>query len=167
MIISMIAAVSENGVIGQKGKLPWKLPDDLKLFKRLTMGHHLIVGRKTYESIGKPLPGRTMIVLSRKPGFSADGCLTAASLPEGLEIARKAGETEVFIAGGAAVYAQSLTLADRFYLSRVHTNIKGDAEFPLYDESGWKATVRHQYPARKGQRYSFTFMVLDRKQKLA
>jgi dihydrofolate reductase len=165
MIISMIAAISENGIIGRKGKLPWKLPDDLKLFKRLTMGHHLIVGRKTYESIGKPLPGRTMIVLSRQEGYSANGCLTAASLPEALDIARNAGETEAFIGGGAAVYAQALTLADRFYLTRVHTNIKGDAEFPLFDESGWKVTVRHQYPARKGQRYSFTFMIMDRKKK--
>ena len=88
MIISIIVAVSENGVIGRDGKIPWKLPADLKNFKRLTMGHHLIVGRKTWESIGRPLPGRRMIVLSQQPGFKAEGCLTAASLPEAIEIAR-------------------------------------------------------------------------------
>lgn len=166
MIIALIAAVSENGVIGRDGGIPWHLPADLQLFKRLTMGHHLIVGRKTFESIGKPLPGRKMIVLSRQPGYSVEGCLTATSLQNALEIARKAGEDEVFIAGGAAVYTQALPLADRFYLSRVHANVKGDTTFPEFNLENWAVTVKTEYPAGKGQKHDFTFMILDRKRRV-
>lgn len=166
MIIALIAAVSENGVIGRDGGIPWRLPADLQLFKRLTMGHHLIFGRKTFESIGKPLPGRKMIVLSRQPGYSVEGCLTATSLQNALEIARKAGEDEVFIAGGAAVYIQALPLADRFYLSRVHANVKGDTIFPEFNLENWSVTVKTDYPARKGQKHDFTFMILDRKRRV-
>jgi len=166
MIIALIAAVSENGVIGRDGEIPWHLPADLKLFKRLTMGHHLIVGRKTFESISKPLPGRRMIVLSRQPGYSVEGCLTASSLPNALEIARKAGEDEVFIAGGAGVYLQALPLADRFYLSRVHAKVKGDAFFPDFNLEDWKMIVKAEYPSGTGQRYDFTFIILDRKRRV-
>ena len=166
MNIALIAAVSENGVIGRDGGIPWHLPEDLQLFKRLTMGHHLIVGRKTFESIGKPLPGRKMIVLSRQPNYSAEGVITAISLQHALEIARKAGEDEVFIAGGAAVYARALPLADRFYLSRVHANVKGDAFFPEFNLDEWKVTVKTHYPASKSQKHDFTFMILDRKRRV-
>ena len=166
MIIALIAAVSENGVIGRDGKIPWHLPADLKLFKRLTMGHHLIVGRKTFESIGKPLPGRKMIVLSRQPGYTVEGCLTASSLPHALEIASKAGEDEVFIAGGATVYAQALPLADRFYFSQVCVKPRGDTNFPEFNLEDWTVTVQAEYPAVKGQRYEFTFMILDRKRRV-
>lgn len=166
MNIALIAAVSENGVIGRDGGIPWHLPEDLQLFKRLTMGHHLIVGRKTFESIGKPLPGRKMIVLSRQPNYSVEGVITAASLQNALEIARKAGEDEVFIAGGAAVYARALPLADRFYLSRVHANVKGDAFFPEFNLDEWKVTVKTDYPASKSQKHDFTFMILDRKRRV-
>ena len=162
MMISLIAAVSENGIIGKGGSIPWRLPEDLKLFKRLTMGHHLIVGRKTYESIGQPLPGREMIVLSKQPGLVVKGCQIASSLEEAIEIARTAGDDEVFIGGGAAAYALALPLADRFYLSRVHTEVIVDAFFPPFDESAWKISVQHEYPSKKGQRYSFTFKILDR-----
>ena len=163
MIISIIAAVSENGAIGRDGKVPWKLPADLKLFKRLTMGHHLIVGRKTWESIGKSLPGRTMIVLSKQPGYEAEGCLTAASLPEAIEMARVEGEDEVFIGGGAVIYEQALPLADRMYLSLVHANVRGDAFFPEYQEKDWKLSMQVEYPKVRGQRLAFTFMIFDRK----
>ena len=166
MIVALIAAVSENGVIGRDGEIPWHLPADLKLFKRLTMGHHLIVGRKTFESIGKPLPGRKMIVLSRQPNYSVEGVITATSLQNALEIARKAGEDEVFIAGGAAVYAQALPLADRFYLSRVHANIRGDTTFPDFNLEEWKATVKTDYPAGTDQKHAFSFMILDRKRRM-
>ena len=166
MIIALIAAVSENGIIGRDGKIPWHLSPDLKLFKRLTMGHHLIIGRKTFESIGKPLPSRKMIVLSRQAGYTIEGCLTATSLSHALEIARKAGEDEVFIAGGAAVYHQALPLADRFYLSQVHAKVRGDTTFPDFNLEDWTVTVRAEYPSGKGQRYDFTFMILDRKRRL-
>ncbi|MFN2144835.1 MAG: dihydrofolate reductase [Anaerolineales bacterium] len=165
MIVSMIVAVSENGVIGREGQIPWDLPADLRNFKRLTMGHHLIVGRKTWESIGRPLPGRTMIVLSRKAGFKAEGCLTAASLPEAIEIAEMAGDAEAFIAGGSRVYEQAIPLADRIYLSRVHANVRGDTLFPEFNEKDWKVSVEVQYPKVSGQRLAFTFMILDRKRR--
>lgn len=163
MILSLIAAVSENNVIGRDGKVPWQLPTDLKLFKQLTMGHYLIVGRKTYESIGRPLPGRRMIVLSKQQGYKVEGCQTAGSLSHAIEIARMAGEAEAFIGGGAEVYAEALPLADRFYLSRVHAEFKGDTHFPIFDPSAWKVTLAHKYPAGEGQRYDFTFYILDRK----
>lgn len=163
MIISMIAAVSENGVIGRDGKVPWKLPADLKLFKRLTMGHYLIVGRKTWESIGHPLPGRTMIVLSKQPDFKAEGCLTAASLRNAIKIAQAAGEDEVFIGGGAVIYEQALPLADRMYLSRVHGNSRGDTFFPEFQEKDWKLSMQVEYPKVRGQLRAFTFIILDRK----
>ena len=163
MIISIIAAVSENGVIGRDGQIPWDLPADLRNFKRLTMGHHLIIGRKTWESIGRPLPGRTMIILTRKPGYQTDGCLKAASLPEALEIAEQTGDDEVFIGGGSSIFEHALTLADRIYLSRVHLKVRGDTFFPEYQEKDWKLTLQVEYPKAKGQQFSFTFMILDRK----
>ncbi len=163
MIISIIVAVSENGVIGREGQIPWQLPADLRNFKRLTMGHHLVVGRVTWESIGRPLPGRTMIVLSRKPGFTAEGCLTAASLPEAIEIAEQAGDAEVFIAGGSGIYQQAIPLADRIYLSRVHANVGGDTRFPEFSEKDWTLSMQVEYPKVTGQRLAFTFMILDRK----
>jgi dihydrofolate reductase len=163
MIISLIAAVSENNIIGRDGKVPWNLPADLKLFKQLTMGHHLIVGRETYESIGKPLPGRRMIVLSTRQDYKVEGCQTAESLSYAIEMARIAGEDEVFIGGGAQVYARALPMADRFYLSRVHGEFKGDTLFPVFDPAAWKVTLKHRYPAGDGQRYDFTFFILERK----
>lgn len=165
MIISLIAAVSENGVIGKDGGIPWRLPADLKLFKRLTMGHHLVVGRKTFASIGKALPGRKMIVLTRQKDYQPEGCQPPAcrvahSLSEAIEIARTAGEDEIFIAGGAAVYAQSLPLADRLYLSQVHAEVEGDTFFPPFDPDNWQEELSHHYPAGEKQDFNFTFKVL-------
>ena len=162
MIVSLIAAVSDNGVIGLDGGIPWRLPADLKLFKQLTMGHTLILGRKTYQSIGRPLPGRKMVVLTRQPGFDAPGCLIAPSLEQALETARAEGETEAFIGGGAVVYAQALPFADRIYLSRVHAVVAGDTFFPTFDETSWQVTRSQQYPKQPGQEHDFTFEVLDR-----
>lgn len=169
MIVSLIVAVSENGVIGKNGGIPWRLPADLKLFKHVTMGHYLIVGRKTFEAIGKALPGRKMIVLSRKEAYKVEGCeppgcQVAASLAEALEIAEEAGEDEVFIGGGANVYAQAMQLADRIYLSRVHANVKGDTYFPECDWGGWMEELVHRYPkgapGGDGQDYDFTYSIL-------
>ena len=162
MIISLIAAVSENGVIGLDGKIPWRLPADLKLFKKLTMNHHLIVGRKTFLSIGRPLPGRKMIVLSRQPSYSMEGCLTAASLQQALEVAQDSGDTEAFIGGGALIYAQALPLADLIYLSRVHAEVAGDTFFPSFDEQAWQVIKSQHYPITPDQEYPFTFEVFER-----
>ncbi len=162
MIVSLITAVSENGVIGLDGAVPWHLPAELKLFKRITMGHYLILGRKTYESIGRPLPGRKMVVLSRQTNFNAQGCQVVSSLEQGLEIARADGETEVFIGGGAVIYAQALPLANRIYLSRVHKVLSGDTFFPAFDQHAWQIVERHHYPIVPGQEHAFTFEVLER-----
>lgn len=164
MIISLIAAISENGVIGRDGSIPWRLPADLKLFKTHTMDHHLIAGRRTYESIGKPLPGRKMIVLTRQDGYTAEGCQVAHSLDEALEIAEAAEDSEVFVIGGEVVYAQVLPKADRLYLSRVDAMVMGDTFFPAFDEHDWQITEEQHYPATDGQEYPFTFQVLERKQ---
>jgi len=162
MIVSLIAAVSDNGVIGMDGSIPWRLPADLKLFKQITLGHTLILGRKTYQSIGRPLPGRKMVVLTRQPNFTAPGCQIAPSLKQALDTARADGETEAFIGGGEVVYAHALPLADRIYLSRVHAVVAGDTFFPAFDKASWQVSKSQQYPKQSGQEYDFTFEILDR-----
>lgn len=128
MIISIIAAMASNGVIGRDGGLPWNLPEDLRRFRELTTGHTIIMGRKTYESIGRPLPGRRNIVVTRQPRFSAQGVLTAGSLQAALALT--AGENEVFICGGGEIYRQALPLADRIYLTFLDSPWPGDTFFP-------------------------------------
>ena len=170
MIISLIVAVSENGAIGKDGGIPWHLPADLKMFKRITMGHHLIAGRKTFDSIGKVLPGRKMIILSRQEGYQPKGCQlpgcqVAASLPQALEIARATGEDEVFIGGGAVVYAQALPMATRLYLTQVHAQVEGDTFFPAFDPQAWQEELSHLYPADGEQEFDFTYKILVPKNK--
>ncbi|MFQ5930282.1 MAG: dihydrofolate reductase, partial [Acidobacteriota bacterium] len=135
MRLSIIAAVSANQVIGHNNRLPWRLPADLKRFKSLTMGHHLLVGRKTFESIGRPLPGRTTVVITHRNDYAPKGVLVAHSLNEAVKMA--SGDDEVFIAGGAQIYRQTLARADRLYLTLIHEDFEGDAYFPQFDESDW------------------------------
>ena len=137
MIISIIAAMDENRGIGMNNQLPWHLPADLIRFKRLTMGHHMLVGRKTFQSIGSPLPGRQMVILTRNQDFQAPGCLRAASLEEGLSLARDAGEKEIFVIGGSEVYQEALPMADHLYLTVVHKKAEVDTFFPEFDEAEW------------------------------
>lgn len=132
MIISLIAAMTENRVIGRDNSIPWNQPADLKRFKEITMGHPLIMGRKTYESIGRPLPGRKTIIISRKQDYRAEGCVVRHSLQDAL--ADCAGEQEVFICGGSEVYLQTLPLASRIYLTIIHREVDGDARFPMIPE---------------------------------
>jgi dihydrofolate reductase len=165
MIISIIVAVSKNGVIGKDGGIPWRLPADMKLFKRITMGHYLIVGRETFDSIGRVLPGRKMIILSRQEGYQPKNCQppdcqVAASLSEALEIARAGGEDEVFIGGGAAVYAQALPMANRLFLTEVHAEVEGDTFFPTYDPQAWQEELALPYPADAEQEFDFTYKIL-------
>jgi dihydrofolate reductase len=155
MRVSLIAAVAENGVIGYRGALPWHLPDDLRRFKALTMGHHLIVGRRTFESIGRGLPGRRMVVLSRRRASLPDGVAGAVSLEEALRRAEEAGDDEVFVAGGAEVYGLALPHADRLYLTRVHAAPQGDTFFPTIDLRSWHLVESEAAPAA-------TFLVYDR-----
>ncbi len=138
MQISIIAAMAENGVIGRDGQLPWHLKADLQRFKRLTMGHTIIMGRKTWESIGRPLPGRRMVVVTRQNGYQAEGVQVAASLDDALALARLAGDEEAFIIGGAEIYRLALPLADRLYLTRVLAPVEGDTTFPEFDASHWR-----------------------------
>ena len=162
MIVSLIVAMDEQRGIGKEGRLPWHLSADLKRFKRLTMGHHLIMGRKTYESIGRPLPGRTLIVITRNPRYAAEGCLIAASLKGALAIAEKGGETEAFIAGGGQIFAQALPLADRIYMTLVHAVVKANVFFPEYEPKDWIEAEHSYQPADERNQFPFTFKVLER-----
>lgn len=128
MIISIVAAMSENGVIGNRGTIPWDIPADRRRFRELTMGHTLIMGRRTFESIGRPLPGRINIILSRQPDYMAEGCVTCGSLEEALLAC--AGSVQVFICGGEELYREALPLAENIFLTIVHAAIEGDAFFP-------------------------------------
>src|SRR5262245_13659219 len=139
MRISIIAAIATNGVIGRGGKLPWHLSDDLKRFKRLTMGHTIVMGRKTWESIGRPLPGRRTVVLTRQSEYLVpDGVHLASSLDDALDLAESAGDDDAFIVGGEELYRWALPRADRFYFTEVAADVDGDAYFPLnFDTFDW------------------------------
>lgn len=140
MTVTLVAAVARNGVIGKDGGLPWHLPDDLRHFKAVTMGGVLVMGRKTYESIGRPLPGRTTVVVTRRPDWAAAGVLTAGSVSEALELGESLGE--VFVVGGADIYRQTLDRADVLELTHVDGEPEGDTTFPQVDWSRWQATRR-------------------------
>ena len=141
--VALIVAMSEDGTIGDKGRIPWHISDDLKRFKRLTMGHPIIMGRKTYESLGKPLPGRTNIVLSRSASYrAAEGVLVFRELDAALSHCRQQGEGFVFIVGGGDVYRQALPLADKLFVTEVHQRVSGDTKFPDYDHSQWIEVAR-------------------------
>jgi dihydrofolate reductase len=144
MKIVLIAAVAEDGTIGHEGRIPWHISDDLKRFKRLTMGHAIIMGRKTYESIGKPLPGRTNIVLTRNPQFRApDGFRAFGDLDAALDFCRQQQAQTAFVIGGAELYRQSIGRADVLLLTHVHKRISGDAKFPEFDRTQWQEVSRH------------------------
>ncbi len=162
MRVAIIAAVADNGVIGRAGDLPWKLPADLQRFRRLTMGHHLIVGRKTWQSIGRPLAGRTILVLTRAAALAPAGAQRCADLAEALERAAAAGDDEPFVAGGAEVYRLALPLADRLYLTRVHASPAGDVLFPELDPDHWRLVERQQRPADERNPHPLSFEVYDR-----
>ncbi|KIG14839.1 Dihydrofolate reductase [Enhygromyxa salina] len=163
MRIALIAAASDNDVIGRDNDLPWHLPDDFRHFKRTTKGHHVIMGRRTWESQGrKPLPGRVNIVVSSQTEYETPGATRVRSLDEGLEIARAASDDEVFVIGGTRLYAEALSSADRIYLTRVHTQLEGDAHFPPYDPGQWREVGREPHPADARHAHAFTILTLDR-----
>ena len=164
MIISLIVAMDEQRGIGLEGRLPWHLPADLKRFKKLTMGHHLIMGRKTYESIGTPLPGRTMIIVTRNPNYQPDGCMVSRSLDMAIEFARMGMDNEAFIIGGGDLFEQSIDLADRIYLSQVHAILPADVYFPEISSDDWQETKSELVPADENNLYDFTFKILDRQE---
>lgn len=162
MQIALIAALASNRVIGKDNTLPWHLPGDLKYFKGVTMGKPLIMGRHTFESIGRPLPGRTNIVLTRKGDFTAEGVVLAASLAEALALARQEQAAEVMVIGGEAVYRELLPVADRLYLTEVHAEVAGDAWFPEFERGEWREVQREDHPAQGGDSLDYSFVVLER-----
>lgn len=162
MSISLIVAMSENRVIGQHGQLPWRLSSDLRRFKRLTMGHHLIMGRKTWESIQRPLPGRISLVLTRHPGYQAPGAQVLPDLPSALRAAD--GDDEVFVIGGGQIYRQSLPVVDRIYMTVVHAHVDGDATFPELDAPTWYVAERStRHPSDDKNEYEHSFLVYQRR----
>jgi dihydrofolate reductase len=142
--VVLVAAVADNGVIGVDGDIPWRIPEDFAHFKSTTMGHTLVMGRATYESIGRPLPGRTTVVLTRNPGWSAEGVRVVASLEAALDLADGL-PGEVMVVGGAAVYAEALALADEQVLTEVHQSPPGDTLYPSFDRSEWVAGRRESF----------------------
>jgi dihydrofolate reductase len=161
--LSIFVALSENGVIGRGGRLPWQLPDELQYLKQTTMGHCLLMGRKTYDSIGKPLPGRTSIVMSRNRSYQPHpDVVVVTDLESGINAASERGETELFVFGGESVYAEALGKADRLYLTRVHTELEGDAHFPSIDPSDWKKVGEQTHAQDSRHAYAFTHQTFDR-----
>ena len=166
MKMSLIVAVSRNGVIGVDNQLPWHLPDDLQYFKSVTMGKPLVMGRKTFDSIGRPLPGRTNIVLTRDASWSAPGVEVATTLDDALSLARKActdsGVDEVMVIGGEQIYRMTMVVADRLYVTEVDAEIAGDAFFPAIDNQQWQR-IHVKLPEVTGS-YGYQFVVLDRRE---
>ncbi len=153
-IVSLVAAMAENRVIGKGGKLPWRLPDDQKFFRQLTLDHTVIMGRKTFEEIGRPLANRRNVVISRNPAFRPRGVTVVPSLDEALALG--ATEREVFVVGGAEIYRLALPRADRLYLTVVHAEVEGDTWFPPFDQNGWVLESEAFHPADERHAHAFT-----------
>jgi dihydrofolate reductase len=151
--IYLVAAVAANGVIGRTGQLPWHLPEDLRHFKRLTLGHPIIMGRRTWESLGGLLPGREHIVVTRTPGYEAAGAAVAGSLDAALALC--AGEPVVFVIGGRELFAEALPLAAGLVITEIHRDYQGDTWFPPYDRSRWRETQREPHTAADGTKFDF------------
>jgi dihydrofolate reductase len=158
-MISIIVAMAEERVIGIENRLPWSLPEDMKWFRRHTLGKTVVMGRSTYESIGRPLPDRRNVVITRDPDFKAPGCDVVHSVDEALATA---GDGEVMVIGGESVYRQLLPHADRLYLTEVHARIEGDAWFPAIDAAEWHETERHEFSADARHPHALSFIVLNR-----
>ena len=151
--LSLIAAVAQNGVIGLDNTLPWHLPEDLKRFRALTSGHHIIMGRKTYESLNRLLPDRTTVIVTRNPAYQVPGALVAHSLQEAVTLCRD--DPEAFLIGGAELYEEGLKLADTLYLTEVHAHYAGDAYFPAWDRQQWQEVERERHTSVKGLPFSY------------
>lgn len=160
MIISTIVAMSKNCVIGVNNELPWRLPADLKYFKSITMGKPIVMGRKTFESIGKPLPGRDNIILTRDQDFKAEGCCIVHDVKETLELCKD--RDEIMIIGGAQIFEQFLPMTDRLYVTYVEVELEGDVFFPFFELTEWRETNRMLYPADEKNKYSCVFCTLER-----
>jgi dihydrofolate reductase len=158
--VSVIAARARNGAIGIENRLPWRLPEDLAHFKALTLGHPILMGRKTFESLGRPLPGRTNVVITRNPAYRPAGCLVAGSVADAIALCGDA--EEIFFIGGAELYAQAIPFADRLYLTEVDVETAGDAWFPEYDRTAFREIERAARVGERGDALRFDFVVYER-----
>ena len=161
MIKSFVVAVSSNNAIGKDNKLPWHLPADLKFFKSLTTGHHIIMGRKTFESFGKPLPNRTSVVITRQKNYNPEGCVVVHSLEEALKVAFD--EKEAFIIGGAEIFKVAMPIADRIYLTRIKEIFEGDTFFPELDEEQWLLKEKQDFESDEKNKYAYSFCIYERR----
>ncbi len=165
MTISLIAALTQNRVIGKNNDLPWHLPDDMRYFMQTTKQHHIIMGRKNYESIPekfRPLPNRTNLVITRQINFVAPHCTVVNSLDKAMDIAKANGEQELFVIGGAEIYNLAMPLADRLYLTEIQTDLDGDTYFPFFDKKIWKEVSRKHHFADERHLYAFDFVVYEK-----
>ena len=166
MKLSLICAMAENRVIGRNNSLPWHLSEDLRYFKRTTMGNCIIMGRKTWESIGRPLPGRTNIVITTNPNYEAEEARVVGSLPEAIKLAESIslidGSEEAFVIGGAGIYQAALPLANRFHLTRVHAQVEGDTLLADFDETQWQEVERQDFQHTDSNPYDYSICILER-----
>lgn len=165
MTISLIVAAAENNAIGKDNQLLWHLPNDLKFFKNTTWGMPVVMGRKTFEAVNKPLPGRINIVITRQADWKADNVITATDLQDALQKAKATNCNEIFVIGGGEIYKQSMEIADKIYITRVHTALDGDTFFPAIDEAIWKQTTLQEFAADDKHKYAYSFQIWERIQK--
>ncbi len=162
MTLSIIVAASENNVIGINNHLPWHLPVDMKYFKDTTMGKPIVMGRKSFEELGRVLPGRPNIMITRQPEYAAEGLYVVPSLEAGIEKAKTFGTEEIFITGGGEIFKMALAIVDRLYLTRVHAEVNGDTYFPEFDPTGWKLIKNERHEKDEKHAYALTFQVWER-----
>ena len=160
MNLTLIAAMSQNRVIGRDNDLAWHLPKDLKRFKELTKGHHVLMGRKTYESVGRPLPGRTNIVISRQENYKAPGCIVVHTLEEAIRKAEN--DNQPYVIGGGKIYEQALPLADTLELTQIHADVEGDTYFPEVDTNKWQIVAKESHEADDKHEFAYDFLTYQR-----
>lgn len=158
--VALIVAMAKNRVIGAANKIPWHLPNELQLFKRLTMGHHIVMGRKTYESIGRLLPGRTTVIVTRQRGYEVPGALIAHSVAEAIDACK--ADDEIFVIGGADLFREALPIADRLYLTLVDAEPQGDVLMPDFDQRIWRETSSESFTADEKHAHAYRFTIYDR-----
>ncbi len=166
MIRAIMAAVADNGVIGKDNDLAWHLPADLRHFKKTTSGHYIVMGRRTFESLGKPLPNRTNIVVTRNPDYRQEGAVVVHSVEAALELAERDGQEKVFILGGGEIYRQAMALADYMYITEVHETFQGDTFFPEIDHSVWQEIRREDFPSDEKNEYAYSFVEYARRKRV-
>ncbi len=162
MIVSIIVAKAENNVIGKDNQLIWHLPEDMKFFRKMTTGHHVAMGRKTFESLGKPLSNRINYVITRNKSYDQEGVIVVYDIEEAIEKARLKGADELFILGGGEIYRQSLALADRLVITEVKTTVEGDTYFPEFEKSDWKEVSRDEHPSDDRHAYDYAFVIYEK-----